>query len=220
MKTSILFLLIFYLFCSCNKMEEEVPTSFVQDIMVRVIIVDITQNDRLNHDSPAFWGDDYTNEIEVLYLCDGKKLTYLEYYTFMGGGDWFVIDDVEKSKFVRPPYGQNGESNEMTNGYYFIDCTSGAYVIEDGHEVYYTYIRYPNGSEDEIKVQLYEAKNLHLKDKVWINGELVYEIGFWGVKEHYYNAKYFPFMQPVVDDNGNQVGIMPAVSNAFVITKE
>jgi hypothetical protein len=52
--------------------------------------------------------------------------------------------------------------------------------VENGQKIAYAYICYPDGSEDEIKVQMYENntfRNTILINKLWINGELALDKG-------------------------------------------
>jgi len=77
--------------------------------------------------------------------------------------------------------------------------------------------------------------------KIWINGELVYALSenmvlFYqemlpdsidvtidpDAFKDYYNPKYYPWLEPVLDDDGNQIGthVRPqSGSDAIVITK-
>ena len=221
MKVYVFFLLtLATLFYSCNK-GEIIEDKAVCNLSLRIVICDETQNDRLSPESSAYFGDYYMKGIELLFLCDGKKCTFIDYYRFIGGGSWFWIDDVENHVYVSPPFRQIGEYNidQLTLGYYYIDCTSSAYIMEYGQKVTYTYIKYPDGNEDEIKTQIYEAPGLMINEKIWINGELAYEMGAWGAKDFYYNPKYYPWMKPVYDDIGSQKGVMPEAGNMVVMIK-
>lgn len=84
---------------------------------------------------------------------------------------------------------------------------------------------HPDGSEDEIKVQLYETSNLSLIDQMWINQELVYSMhpreGSVSTKQ-YYNPEYYPFLVPALDDNGKQIGdlVHPEDGMRIVVIKK
>jgi len=221
MKNTVLFLMMMTFFCSCKKNESNVNHDVV-DLTVKIVIVDESLKDRLNPDSPSYFGDEFANGIEVLYLCNGKKLPFSEYYKLIGGGSLFYIDDVENKKPISPPLKWSegyGYINQGTLGYYFIDCSSGmaAFVIEDNEKVTYTYIRYPDGKEDEIKVQYIDKETLLLTGKIWINGELAFERGEWGVKSFYYNPKNYPWLEPVLDDAGKQIGVSPKNGTKIVV---
>jgi hypothetical protein len=76
------FLIITILMYSCKNdtfEEESSIAGVVFDIGVNIAIVDESFSDRLNPDSPAYFGDEYTNGIKVLYYYKGNKLTYEEY---------------------------------------------------------------------------------------------------------------------------------------------
>ena len=208
-------------FCSCKKDVSNVNKDVI-DTTVYIVIVNEALEDRLNPDSPSYFGDKFVNEIEVFYLCNGKKLPFLDYYKFIGGGSLFYIDDVENKKPISPPLRwteRYGYIDQGTLGYYFIDCSSGlaASVIEDNEKVTYTYIHYPDGSEDEIKVQYIEKDGLLLTGKIWIKGELAFESGAWGVKDFYYNTKYYPWLEPVLDNAGKQIGVSPKKGTKIVV---
>ena len=223
MKKLVFFLLMMSIFFSCTKDNGRNSVfGLVLNIAVQIVIVDEALQDRLNPESPSYLGEEYTNGIEVFYLYNGKKVTFLELYHYSGGGSRFFIDDVENHQPIFPPK-RDGHIDQGTLGFYFIDCTSPwgyANVIEDEREVTYTYIRYPDGSEDEIKVQYLIEETLYLYEKIWINGVLAFERGAWGEKEFYYNTKYYPFLEPLLDDAGKQRGVAPKNgTNIVVITK-
>ena len=221
MKKTVIYLMLAALCCSCNKEQDQyhprlVGSSPIGD-RVGIVLVDEAFNDRLNPESPAYFGDD---AIEFLYLFDGKQSTFLKQYRFI-------------HRILVPPlkleegfdYGEYAPLR-----YYHIDATAPGYVTEEGREVAYTYIRYPDGSEDEIKVQLFQNESgsiLVVIDKLWVNGELAYYKGTWGrmvddpktgVKgDRYYNPKYYPWLLPLFDDDGNQVGIMPKYGQTLIV---
>jgi len=213
--------------------EKDWPLDFgvILNLNVRVVIVDEALKDRLNPESSAFFGVEYTDEIKVLYLCEGKKLSFLEYYYYRGGGKTFWYDDVEKRKPVFPPYRKIEDldiyQDQGSLGYYFIDCSIGAVDgvinMEDGRKVTYTYISYPDGSEDEIKVQIYENEkgSMVLINKIWLNGELAFDNHWNGFEtlKAYYNPKYYPWLTPAFDKEGNQIGFRPDGQWLLVLTK-
>jgi len=195
--------------------EQEIPELIEGDIIETwnaVIIVDSAYNDRLNPESPAYFGDEYAEGVKVFYLCYGKKLTFLEYYSYLGGGGWWYWEDVENIKTITAPAPFYGG----IYGYYSINCTMYVWFgIEDDPIFTYAYIAYPDGNEDEIKVQIKIGRNYIIKDKIWINGELAYdnymrEFG-WDIPLPYYNPKYYHWLEPVFDNDGNEIGVRPRV---------
>ena len=223
MKKLAIFLIIPALFFSCSeginptaveekKAEEEnnidSPVGVSINLSVLVAVVDEDYNDLLNPQLPNYLGDEYTNGIEVLYLVNGEKVPFLDYYQTLGGGETYIIDDVENIKTISPPYRYvpgYGEIKVGTLGNYFINCTNMIPVDVTSwvnQAVSLTYIRYPNGNEDEIKVEIYQTEpaTVTQKGKLWVNGELAFDL-----MSRYYNPKYFPYLKPVLDDDGNQI---------------
>ena len=98
-------------------------------------------------------------------------------------------------------------------------------MTEGNRDIAYTYIQYPDGNEDEIKVQLYRTPSLLLMDQIWINGELVYSMhhkeGSLSTKQ-YYNPEYYPFLVPTLDDNGKQIGdlVQPENGTRIIVIKK
>ena len=246
MKRIIIVFLFFALFNACNNRTNEIEETIVSqdnneqyesneqeedmpdpdrviegihwNLGVSLIIVDKELNDRLNPESSAYFGGKFTEGIKVLYLCNGRKLTHSQFYYHQYGVPYSFFHQGESHKTISPP-----SPNSLN--YYSINCSigngDGVVNIEDGCKVTYTYISYPDGSEDEIKVQIYqnERGNEILIDKLWINKELVYEIGFSGIKLHYYNPNYHPWMKPYFDDEGNQLGVLSIIPSYRVIIK-
>ena len=99
------------------------------------------------------------------------------------------------------------------------------FVTEGNRDIAYTYIQYPDGNEDEIKVQLYRTSSLLLMDQIWINGELVYSMhpkeGSLSTKQ-YYNPEYYPFLVPTLDDDGKQIGdlVQPEGGTSIIVIKK
>ena len=166
-------LIIITMMYSCKKGDigekSNIGGSNIDNIVI-ILIVDESFNDRLNPDSPAYFGDNYTNEIKVLYYHEGEKLTFIEEYYATGGGKSYFINDVENHKDISP-------SSVSPLGFSSIDCTTFNYsCFSELEGVFsFTYISYPDGSEDEIKVE-YNADDFGIDiDKLWINGELAYD---------------------------------------------
>jgi hypothetical protein len=222
MKYFVFFLMVIPLFCSCEN-EGRAIDGLVGDVVslqLNIVIVDELLNDRLNPESPAYFGEDYIQGIEILYLSNGKKLSFLEQYTHVGGGRLFFLDDVENHSPIIPPIRAMGEYqvNQGSRGNYFIDCT---YAYPNLTKVNHltTYIRYPDRSEDELMVQIWKSEKGTVISigKLWINDDLVYEIGFSQAKEPYFNPKYFPWMKPTFDDKGNQIGEIPDFGGSLFV---
>lgn len=215
MKKSILPLLIVMQFCSCtinNRSNDEPNEGALLAINVNVVIVDEALNDRLNPDSPSYFGEEYVRGIKVLYLCDGKKLEFLDYYYFIGGGVRFFIENVKNRNPISEPHFDSF-------GHYFIDCV-GTPFMENGEQVVYTYLSYPDGNEDEIKVRYFHDGGFLAIDKIWINGELALEgVEIVNPGQMYYNPKYFPWMRPIIDNSGKQTGIVREGRGLIVLTK-
>jgi len=237
MKRFAIFLIIPALFLSCSKTinsaaaaEEEIFIcgGRVVDLSVLVAIVDEEYNDLLNPQLPNYLGDEYTSGIEIFYLVNGKKISMLEYYRelYRGRGteQFNYFGALDNLKVISPPYRYApGYGNVVigTLGKYFMNCTHDGLgvlgVSLSDPKVTHTYIRYPDGSDDEIKVEIYENSNgvssLRIKGKVWVNGELAFDL-----KSRYYNPKYFPFLKPVLDDVGKQIEdwVMPETAEFLV----
>ncbi|GEM_PF-125416 len=229
---------------SCNADPEYIPeggggmSGEVVSTRIKVVIADSELQDRLNPESPAYFGEEYANGIEVLYLYEGEKLTYYEYWKRCWEG---LTSFPENYIGIQPPYQEagSGPANKNTFGYYFLYANPLSGISDDN--LTYVYIRYPDGKEDEIKVLLYENKKgtVLLMGKIWINGELVYamsdinayyremlpdsvDISDLEDTEDYYHPNYYPWLEPVLDDNGNPIGnaLQPQYgTDAIVITK-
>lgn len=223
MKKLMVFLVFPALFFSCSNVidpvesEKEVsiesPVESCISLGVLVAIVDEGYNDLLNPQLPKYLGDEYTNGIEVLYLVDGKKLSRLDYYHAVYdeimGEIGFILNDFENIKTISPPYRYvpgYGNIQYGTLGKYFINCTN---FWRDDKSI--SYIKYPNGKEDEIKVEIYKSGSLTTRGKVWVNDELAYDL-----MSRYYNPKYFPFMKPVLY-NGEYMGFDMPETTEFLL---
>ena len=157
-----------------------------------------------------------------MYRYKDQKLTLPQLWPLQtnGGailGEWSTI---------YPPYMEDngyGKTDGNTKGYYYLPFPFNK--TEENQDVSYIYVQYPNGNEDEIKVQLYRTPSLLLMDQIWINGELVYSMhpkeGSLSTKQ-YYNPEYYPFLVPTLDDNGKQIGdlVQPENGTRIIVIKK
>jgi len=209
----IIFILSIFIF-SCNKTDEPTDIKSINQLMVDIAIVDAELNDCLDPASPSYWGNEYTKGIEVKYLCNGRKCTFKEYCFFIGVG--LGMNNYDNYTFIdTPPVGIDEK--------YTITCTSRAFYSIGGKFFTTTYICYPDGGEDEIKVQILKYKHMTVIDKLWINDELVSDQGTWNpisgfTGDYYFNPKYYPWIKPRFDDQGNLYGMFPE-TNYIVLTK-
>jgi hypothetical protein len=208
--------ILLLLFASCGKqMEDEIGGS-TSDLRLAVALVDQDLQDRLDPESPAYFGDEYVRGIKVLYPYKGKKITdpVLNAYAFKGQMDMSHYTTIYTT--INPPH------NPL--GYYFM-LTAPSLFADDT----YVYIRYPDGSEDEVKVLIYERRDgrskLVLIDKVWFNDELACDLqgDLQGTGPDYYNPNYYPVLEPILDDEGKPMGehVRPlGALNLIVVVKE
>jgi len=228
MKNAVILGFFLLVFASCNKSSDEIPDreigGRIYDLRLRIAIVDQALQDRLNPESPAYFGEVFTGGIEMLYMYNGKK--------FVRSDTWLMtninVTFHEDYEGIQAPIRETvhyGPINQNTLGYYFLYADPPLIFMEDSH--IYLYIRYPDGGEDEIKIQIYESNNgdMTRMDKIWINSELVYSMsefytlsynGMWPDSVYptydseifldYYNPKYYPYLVPVLDMEGRQVG--------------
>ena len=214
MRKIVKILIMIGLINSCGSNDIEVQDKDVllvppPSLVTNVVLVDSEYNDCLNPESPSYFGAEYIEGIEFLVLKDGvKQVIQLPFYNYPEGpapyfwrlkeNDAFLTaEDIAYMTYIRPPkfwserYGYMDTEN--TRGYY--------YVYLSGH----CFIRYPDGSEEELNVQ-YSGDELNKKqiEKVWINEELAYESGNLREKEFYYNPKYFPWMKSIFDGSKNR----------------
>ena len=237
MKNSILSLIIIALLCSCSLKnsetidesetigESESTACFYTNHILWVILVDEEFNNKLNPESPSYFGDEFIQKMEVTYLIEGRKLTHLQAYYYAGGDNKFWRDDIEKwSPIMHPCNCVNllDAIIDPSKGLcYLLDCTSDwGLFIEDDQEVSYTYIPYPDGSEDVIKMEIYNNHSINcgisIQGKIWVNGELAFEREEQNLGNNYYNPKFFPFMKPIIQD-GIQVGEKPAIYEDIIV---
>ena len=228
---------------SCNRMtnDEGNDEGIILSTRIKIIIADQELHDRLSPESPSYFGETYAEGIEVLHLYKGEKFTTIELRQFETGKVYFPEDDV----VIQPPFRETadyGAINQNTFGYYFWDAYPRVWTAVD--DICYTYIRYPDGSEDEIKVLLLrfgEHKTSIRMEKIWINGELAYAMSentALSLREGtlpqtidtsnpdnfkaYYNPQNYPWLEPLLDDNGIQMGtcVRPQYgSDAIVIIR-
>lgn len=208
--------------CACeSEIKEHLDGPGFREPQIQIVLTDPELNDLLNPESPSYLGEEYTKGIIVMYLNTGKKTLhkFTPQYTNEGGirKEWNTI---------YPPYQDiqgYGRIKENTKGYYYIPLPF--YKTDGDQNISCTYFMYPDGSEDEIKVQLYETSSLSLIDQMWINQELVYSMhpreGSVSTKQ-YYNPEYYPFLVPALDDNGKQIGdlVHPEDGMRIVVIKK
>ena len=200
--------------------------------ILSVIIVDKEYSDRLNPKSKCYWGDEFTNGINLFVMYHGERL--LHKYLFS-------LQNPNIAPFAKEEYLANYStiipSNCGTLGYCFIPCGDGEECIdENGETVFYNWIYYPDGSEDEIRLKIgggNPAGTWYL-DKLWINGDLALQrynkdviIESLSTQESpfiynqaYFNPKYYPWMKPVLTDKGEVMGVTAeGYRNEVVIVK-
>jgi hypothetical protein len=207
MKTLAYFLFMVALLCSCISCKEE--QSIGGDVVALglfVCILDEAFNDRLNPESSSYFGDEFIKNTKITYTADDSKSKYV----FPMNESFYLSEE------IKPPFRwyENDKDayyiKENSRGYYYFQCRAGVD----------TKICYPDGSEDEIKVEIWQSEDTRVTNigKVWINDELVYERGFYKVKNHYINPKYSPFMKPLYDEDGNIWGELPDYGKFLTLT--
>ena len=204
--------IVLTLFYSCNmdmhnNEEPESTGGQIRDLTVQIVLVDAELKDRLNPDSHTYFGDDFVDGINVYYLFDGKRHTLSELYDARVFGGLFFEEAQRNTKPIRPPGTTSNGGYSM--GYYYILTTFYTFVplyeLIDDQLILTSYISYPDGSEDEVKVEVFDNNmGMVIKKKIWINGELAFDS-----PTRYYNEAFYPWLAPVFDDEGNQFGVMP-----------
>jgi hypothetical protein len=220
-----------------NEGNEELPenendTSMIvvnQAALPTIVLVDSAYNDRLNPKSLGYWGEAYVKGIEVFSLHEGRRITSYDAYQLSGGGSLFSVDD--PSIFYSPVRPRKNDKVFRPNslGYYFLTYWIAKDAFRYDHSIY---VCYSDGTEDEMKVHLYVSKNRMFSfiDKIWINGELAYAMSeaermYWdgrGLTDvielyyDYYNPKYYPWLEPVINDEGKQVNVRPINADHFI----
>ena len=193
----------------------------LNEVGMQIVLTDPELNDLLNPESPSFLGEEYTKGILVMYLNAGKKTLcqFVPQYTNEGGTQ-------KEWNMIYPPYEdyeRDGRVKKNTKGYYYLPFPFNK--TEENQDVSYIYVQYPNGSEDEIKSQMYIADGIFLIDQIWVNGELAYSMspreGSLSTKQ-YYNPEYYPFLVPTLDDNGKQIGdlVQPEGGTRIIVIKK
>ena len=108
------FLIMIVLFCSCAQInEDENYGGILRGSAPIMIIVDEVLNDRLNPESPTYFGEEYIKGIELSYLHNGERM-------------------MVQNAIVSPIHW-----NEGTRGYYYIRLPKGStsYIsYPDGNE--------------------------------------------------------------------------------------
>ena len=233
---------------SCNTQgltlnEDQPPTKDVEDqeliwginydTRISILIVDEDYNDRLNPQSPSYFGKEYIDGITRSYLYEGKiRIGRFEGYRPKFPGSYEYVSDLFPGVVM---YAETIENYSVvldpsweTMNYYYIPCDDGFGFFEDNEIVYYSWICYPDGSEDELKVQIFENETSSIIQigKLWVNNELAFDMGTWNGPEKgfagdfYWNPKYYPWMIPSYDNLGNLLGMFPkGYRNCVLITK-
>ena len=230
MRKHIVLFVSIILFCSCSTSVVEEPLGtdateieetkkeppvydwggMVIDTQISVLIVDEVFDDRLNPESASYWGEEYINGITCSFLYEGIKIKVPSYPKIISDPSWQTI------------------------GYYYIVCDPRGSYIEEDKTFAIIWICYPDGKEDEVKSEIYQNGLQILLDKIWINDELAYQRLYedvvveslstpeesFIVKRPYYNPKYYPWLKPLLDENGNQIGEVPeGYRNVMVLIK-
>ncbi|MDR1555543.1 MAG: hypothetical protein LBS88_00750, partial [Tannerellaceae bacterium] len=170
------------IFASCSANQEQTPVGpdirgdFI-DLGLIVALVDQDLQDRLNPESPAYFGDEYAQGIEILYPYKDRKIRYPDLVRYV------TNENVEIKNYtaIRPPFreipGYDGAVGQNLLGYYFL-ATSLFWAVPSEDGLIHIYIQYPDGSEDEVKVQVYENEEgtVVLIDEIRYNDELVYDM--------------------------------------------
>jgi len=246
------------LFCSCStntKIEVEEPQEIVEVSTpeepqtdtplystagpVCVAIVDEYFNDRLDPESPSYWGYEYINGTNVFVMYKGERLLHINLFPFTNSEEYggavprFAIDEYY-AHYTHIPSDRVFITEDIQ--LYAYGCGEGEDSLsEDGEVAASNWIVYPDGNEDEIRVQMggRDTFDWYVK-KVWINGELAFQREFEDViveslstpeepfifKQAYYNPKFYPWMKPVLTDKGEQMGLIAAgIGHIVVLVK-
>ncbi|MDR0429651.1 MAG: hypothetical protein LBH58_04130 [Tannerellaceae bacterium] len=240
MKKEVLFIVLITLILgSCNmdlgenENGEDIPIiGEIIDVRLKIAIVDQLLQDRLNPDSKSYFGEKYAKEIKVLYLFNNEKRTISSIWPDVTNGQSYLPEDYEE---IQAPFRETenyGSVDQNSLGYYFLHASS-YFLLDDVTDTSYTYVRYPNGEEDEIKVQIFKNRkgNITRIRKIWINGELAYSVSENSVLFmqgmlpdsvdttdpdmflNYYNPKNYPFLEQTSDHkvypkNGSDVVVI------------
>ena len=226
MKLFLNFLIITLFFCSCSKDKDESGTNFVPLPPFSIAIVDSALNDRFNPESPSYFGEEYIKQIDVLSpnvntneLVSLGKMDYLR--------TWLETDTHCPPELLDKIVGLVAPTGYLfSSDYYSIPLFTPGCLVEDGQCYGYLFVRYPEGNEDELKFDIRTVEgggnNLYLF-KIWVNGELAYEMGSSKMDGRYdyryFNPKYYPFTVPDYDKNGVFLGMLPKEAKLLFITK-
>ena len=149
MKTLTCFLIMASLLCSCNSFIDEPESGDIISLGLFVCILDETFNDRLNPESSSYFGDEFINNTNIIYTADDSKSKYV----FPMNKSFSLSEEISPPLrwVVDDRYQDRGYyTKENSRGYYYFQCRKGVD----------TRICYPNGSEDEIKVDKPLAREL------------------------------------------------------------
>jgi len=160
------------LLCSCttnSKIEQEeqqIEKPLRLSGTFRIVIIDENDNDRLNPESPSYWGDDYVNGIKLFIMHKNKKLLYKHLATRF-------VDEYHVNDSTIIPQAIHLSLTENLC-YYSISCDAGDINRnEDGGMITCSWISYPDGSEDEVRAEWIDRiPNEQYVNKIWINNEL------------------------------------------------
>jgi hypothetical protein len=238
------FIALFFTSCSMDQAEEEyIDGGDIMYLEAMIAITDHELQDCLNPESPSYFGETYTDGIEVLYLYEGRKITVHDLFRYV-----HRLELPENYQVINPPYRMSVAGidldtlfiNQGTHDYHFIDVSPGMGLADEDNTTY-TFIRYPDGKEDEVKTQIFYHEHskgsITLLHKIWINNEPVYamskaeELSRRGLYDPtystddyqaYYNPSYYPWMEPVLDDDGNQIGtlVRPKEGTRLIVVKK
>ena len=205
---------------------DESVISYTVILLVRVAIFDERQNDRFNPVSDTYFGDDFIKGIDVLHRKSNNS--YESRKNIIKNN----ASPEELKNITGVVYHPRG-----TRKYYTLDCSNfDWFFLEGDNVVSFTYIQYPDGIWDEIKVQIIinDKGNIVMIEKLWINDDLAFSMSesikasiFRGdlsksPEYDYYNTTYYPWMERVVDYYGNLTEFyrpVPEMMHIAVLTK-
>ncbi|MCL1821806.1 MAG: hypothetical protein FWG22_03175 [Prolixibacteraceae bacterium] len=223
MKNLLICLMMITFLCSCQRDVSETQDggiaseAAVMDFIFKFVFVDENLQDRLNPESPAYFGKEYVQGIKLL---DGKKNEFdpYEYHNSVRS-----IHEAEET-LIQFPYRwyAGNKIDQNTFGYFFIHNPLVGLLGVNGNLACY-YIHYPDGSEDAIKVRELcrsgKYGSVHTYSHIWINEDLVFELG-GASGRNYYNPQYYLWLAPVFDDNGAEIaGERPGACYVIALTK-
>ncbi|MDR1623778.1 MAG: hypothetical protein LBS04_02250 [Tannerellaceae bacterium] len=219
--------LLTLLFASCSADMDETPDEDIEiagaiiNVGCTVALVDRDLQDRLNPESPAYFGDEYAGGIEVLYPYKGRKIRYPDLLRYTA--DWVTLENYTT---IQPPFRETADGAVRQNPFDYYYLSISLFFTEFSEDGFArVYIQHPDGSEDEVKIKVYrnERGNIQLNDKIWFNDELVYEMRTKDGKSDpdYYNPAFYPVLEPVLDDEGKQIGehVRPLAEGLIVVVK-